>query len=96
MSANRLGRGLGALFQEHEIESIESFEQVKEGEVIQQLEVKSLRPNPYQPRKYFDENKIKELALSIKEHGVFQPIYILKIKASLSGPSSIARCSVTQ
>lgn len=78
MSANRLGRGLGALFQEHEIESLESFEQVKEGEVIQQLEVKSLRPNPYQPRKYFDENKIKELALSIKEHGVFQPIIVKK------------------
>ena len=42
MSTNRLGRGLGALFQEHDIESLESFEQVKEGEVIHQLEVKSL------------------------------------------------------
>lgn len=79
MSTNRLGRGLGALFQEHDIESLESFEQVKEGEVIHQLEVKSLRPNPYQPRKYFDENKIKELAMSIKEHGVFQPIIVKKI-----------------
>ena len=49
MSTNRLGRGLGALFQEHDIESIESFEQVKEGEVVQQLDVKTLRPNPYQP-----------------------------------------------
>ena len=78
MSTNRLGRGLGALFQEHDIESIESFEQVKEGEVIHQLEVNSLRPNPYQPRKYFDENKIKELAMSIKEHGVFQPIIVKK------------------
>lgn len=78
MSTNRLGRGLGALFQEHDIESIESFEQVKEGEVIHQLEVTSLRPNPYQPRKYFDENKIKELAMSIKEHGVFQPIIVKK------------------
>ena len=38
MSTNRLGRGLGALFQEHDIESLESFEQVKEGEVIHQLE----------------------------------------------------------
>ena len=47
MSANRLGRGLGALFQEHDIESLESFEQVKEGEVIHQLEVGDLRPNPY-------------------------------------------------
>ena len=75
---NRLGRGLGALFQEHDIESIESFEQVKEGEVVQQLDVKTLRPNPYQPRKYFDETKINELALSIKEHGVFQPIIVKK------------------
>ena len=47
--------------------------------MIHQLEVKSLRPNPYQPRKYFDENKIKELAMSIKEHGVFQPIIVKKI-----------------
>ena len=78
MSTNRLGRGLGALFQEHDIESIESFEQVKEGEVVQQLDVKTLRPNPYQPRKYFDETKINELALSIKEHGVFQPIIVKK------------------
>lgn len=78
MSANRLGRGLGALFQEHDIESLESFEQVKEGEVIQQLEVDALRPNPYQPRKYFDETKIKELAMSIREHGVFQPIIVKK------------------
>lgn len=78
MSANRLGRGLGALFQEHDIESLESFEQVKEGEVVQQLDVKTLRPNPYQPRKYFDEAKIHELALSIKEHGVFQPIIVKK------------------
>ncbi|MEO3148227.1 ParB/RepB/Spo0J family partition protein, partial [Turicibacter sanguinis] len=67
-----------ALFQEHDIESIESFEQVKEGEVVQQLDVKTLRPNPYQPRKYFDETKINELALSIKEHGVFQPIIVKK------------------
>ena len=78
MSTKRLGRGLGALFQEHDIESIESFEQVKEGEVVQQLDVKTLRPNPYQPRKYFDETKINELALSIKEHGVFQPIIVKK------------------
>ena len=78
MSTNRLGRGLGALFQEHDIESIESFGQVKEGEVVQQLDVKTLRPNPYQPRKYFDETKINELALSIKEHGVFQPIIVKK------------------
>ncbi|MGL4335904.1 MAG: ParB/RepB/Spo0J family partition protein [Turicibacter sp.] len=78
MSNNRLGRGLGALFQEHDIESIEAFEQIKEGEIVQQLSVLELRPNPYQPRKYFDEGKITELAQSVKEHGVFQPIIVKK------------------
>lgn len=78
MSANRLGRGLGALFQEHDIESVESFQEIKAGEVIQNLELKTLRPNPYQPRKYFAEEKIKELATSIQQHGVFQPIIVKK------------------
>lgn len=78
MSGNRLGRGLGALFQEHEIESIEAFQQVKEGEVIEQLPIRKLRPNPYQPRKYFDDAKISELASSIRDHGVFQPIIVKK------------------
>ena len=87
MSANRLGRGLGALFQEHDIESLESFEQVKEGEVIHQLEVGDLRPNPYQPRKTFDNKSLKELSESIKENGVFQPIIIRK---SVNGYEIIA------
>ena len=78
MAANRLGRGLEALFQEHDIESIEAFQQAKEGEVIEQIPIKNLRPNPYQPRKYFDESKINELAKSIKDHGVFQPIIVKK------------------
>lgn len=78
MSGNRLGRGLGALFQEHDIESIESFQQAKEGEVIEKISLKDLRPNPYQPRKYFDESKINELTKSIKDHGVFQPIIVKK------------------
>ena len=46
-----------------------------------------LRPNPYQPRKVFDETALNELALSIKEHGVFQPIII---KKSVKGYEIIA------
>ena len=46
-----------------------------------------LRGNPYQPRKVFDEEALKELASSIKEHGVFQPIII---KKSIKGYEIIA------
>lgn len=78
MATNRLGRGLGALFQEHDIESVELFEQIREGEVVEELPITKLRANPYQPRKYFDEEKISELVLSVKEHGIIQPIIVKK------------------
>ena len=65
-----LGRGLEALFDESP--------QVQETEEITEISLDEIRPNPYQPRKYFDETKIKELAMSIKEHGVFQPIIVKK------------------
>ena len=41
-----------------------------------ELSIKDIRPNPYQPRKQFDEDSLKELAESIKENGVFQPILV--------------------
>ena len=37
-----------------------------------------IRPNPYQPRKHFDQDKLNELAQSIKEHGILQPILLKK------------------
>ena len=40
--------------------------------------MKSIKPNPYQPRKVFDEVAIKELSDSIKEHGILQPIIVRK------------------
>ena len=43
--------------------------------------------NPYQPRKVFDEEALNELAASIKEHGVFQPIIVRK---SIKGYNIIA------
>jgi len=78
MSKSRLGRGLEALFNEHDIESVESIDQIKEGENVLSLSVKKLRPNPYQPRKVFDDEKLSELSNSIREHGVLQPIIVKK------------------
>ena len=76
--ASRLGRGLEALFQENDIENVESIDKIQEGEVVSELTISELRPNPYQPRKHFDHEKLEELAISIKEHGVLQPIIVKK------------------
>lgn len=76
--ASRLGRGLEALFQENDIESVESIDKIQEGEVVSELNIDELRPNPYQPRKHFNNEKLEELSMSIKEHGVLQPIIVKK------------------
>lgn len=47
-------------------------------EEIVDIKLSDLRPNPYQPRKVFDEEALEELASSIKEHGVIQPVIIKK------------------
>jgi ParB family transcriptional regulator, chromosome partitioning protein len=63
----RLGRGLDAL-----IPSLN----VSEDDKVIEIPVQQLRANPYQPRKTFNEESIQELAASIKEHGVIQPIIV--------------------
>ena len=74
--ASRLGRGLEALFQENDIESVELIDNIQDGEVVSELSIDELRPNPYQPRKHFNNEKLEELSISIKEHGVLQPIIV--------------------
>jgi ParB family chromosome partitioning protein len=43
---------------------------------IQEIEIAKILPNPFQPRKTFDQNSLQELANSIKEHGVLQPLVV--------------------
>ena len=85
-----LGRGLEDLFNSEnlDLESVEAkiYESASNEEIID-LNLSDLRPNPYQPRKVFDEDALKELADSIKEHGVFQPIIV---KKSIKGYDIIA------
>ncbi|MGX7245542.1 ParB/RepB/Spo0J family partition protein [Enterococcus quebecensis] len=69
-----LGRGIDALFQE--FASLEDVDVQKE-EVLE-IPLNELRPNPYQPRKTFDEASLQELANSIQQSGVFQPIIVRK------------------
>ena len=68
-----LGRGLNALLEEQPANHIVESLNVSEDSIIN-IDPKLLQPNPYQPRKTFDEEKINELAESIKEHGIIQPI----------------------
>jgi len=86
-----LGKGLEELFNNEQIDfdSIEEkiIETTSKDEIVE-VELSELRSNPYQPRKVFDEDKLEELANSIKEHGVFQPIIVKK--SSIKGYEIIA------
>lgn len=77
-----LGRGLEQLFSDENIsfDDIEEtiIDEAKKNNEVVDLPLSELRPNPYQPRKIFDDDALNELASSIKEHGVFQPIIVKK------------------
>ena len=85
-----LGRGLEELFNNEnlDLQSMENkiYESATNEEIVE-IPLEELRPNPYQPRKVFDEEALQDLADSIKEHGVFQPIII---KKSIKGYEIIA------
>ena len=74
-----LGKGLDALFSST-IEDVPAEEKIQTGESIINLKLIDVEPNKNQPRINFDEDKIEELATSIKEYGVIQPIIVTKQK----------------
>jgi ParB family chromosome partitioning protein len=77
-----LGKGLEQLFSDESFtfEELENdiIDDAKKNNEVVDIDLSELRPNPYQPRKVFDEDALNELASSIKEHGVFQPIIVKK------------------
>ena len=85
-----LGRGLEQLF-DSEVLDFDSFESnilksADENDIIN-INLSEIRSNPYQPRKTFNDDALKELAESIKNYGVFQPIIV---KKSIKGYDLIA------
>ena len=87
---SRLGRGLSAIFGEDVTSVLDEIQQGKtevEGSKKSEIEMSQIRPNPYQPRRSFDETKLAELAESIKTHGVFTPILV---KVAVQGYELIA------
>jgi len=77
-----LGRGLSALLKdpENNIQSVEDKNADKVVGNIIELEIDSIEINPFQPRSNFNEESLKELATSIRELGVIQPITVRKIE----------------
>lgn len=69
MSKRGLGRGLSALIPETNLEQGDKPGEIRLDEIV---------PNPYQPRRLFDQEKLDELAESIRKHGVLQPIVVRK------------------
>ena len=68
-----LGKGLDALFGPAPKE-----EQIKENDTLKNLKITEVEPNRNQPRKQFDQESLEELATSIKEYGLIQPIVVSK------------------
>lgn len=88
-----LGRGLEQLFNSENLD-FDSFEKLEKQIVettprdeVVEIKLDELRPNPHQPRKIFKDEALQELAASIKENGVFQPIIV---KKSIKGYEIVA------
>lgn len=71
-----LGQGINALFPDESLE-----EEVKKEETIEQIPVDAIRSNPYQPRKKFEQEALDELAESVEQNGVLQPIIVRESSA---------------
>lgn len=74
----RLGRGLEAIFGNDINSLLDDIQEGSEGKRQIEISVDEIRPNPFQPRKEFDEKALKELSESIKEHGIFTALIVRK------------------
>lgn len=86
----RLGKGLSSIFGQDVskvLDDIQNGDMEVERQEQSKIPVDEIRPNPYQPRKVFDDEALKELSSSIKQHGVFTPILV---KKSIQGYDLIA------
>ena len=79
-----LGRGLGDILSEVEeayekdLSELDSFDLEAQGARVEEIDISTITPNPFQPRKHFDKNALEELSHSIIEHGLLQPIVVIE------------------
>jgi ParB family chromosome partitioning protein len=75
-----LGRGLGALIPSRPVVDTPVPEPVASpGSGLANVPIEQIQPNPYQPRKTFNDASIEELSRSVREHGIIQPLVVTKI-----------------
>src|SRR5215472_8936174 len=84
MKKKALGRGLSALLSDSEGEKSEVevvVPSLASGQAsnLNEIPIEEIETNPFQPRQHFDEEALKELAESIKVHGIIQPITVRKL-----------------
>src|SRR5882724_1077473 len=72
MTRKALGRGLGALISDTPLHS--------DKESLQELDIEQIKPNQFQPRTHFDTKALDELAASIKENGIIQPVVVRRVE----------------
>ena len=79
MNKNRLGKGLSVLLGEKKISLSDNiFNNDFSSEKVENIDINLLSPSKFQPRKYFDEEQLKELSLSIQKYGILQPLIVRK------------------
>ncbi|EAH8300516.1 ParB/RepB/Spo0J family partition protein [Campylobacter fetus] len=69
-----LGRGLSAILEDVE----NAYDKELNRDLISDIDIDKIIPNPFQPRKHFDQESLSELSASIKKHGLIQPIIVIK------------------
>ena len=82
---NKLGKGLSSLLGEKKLNLNSGLMSIDlTADKVQTISIDLLRPNRFQPRKFFDDEDLKELSLSIKQYGILQPIVVRKLAEDLS------------
>ena len=89
MGKQALGRGLSAIFKAHDVlgnsvdnainKSAAPENANTDNQKIVEIDIDLIDPNPFQPRKYFDDDELVELAETIEKHGLIQPIAVRKV-----------------
>ena len=92
---NRLGRGLSSLLGDSDeiVKNIENTQISTNNPLksnIKKIPIEFINPTSWQPRKHFDQESLKELSLSIREKGIFQPILVRSVKNNNSRYEIIA------